>query len=215
MARLIVFDCDSTLSAIEGVDEMGALRGEAVKRQVEELTNRAMAGEIPIAEVFPRRMEQIRPTRQECEQIGAQYIEQVEPTAAAVVQELQANGWTVVILSGGFVPVIEPLARFLGIARIEAVPLYFSEDGAYEGFGENYPTTRNGGKPEIIRQLKAEMRPEVTVMVGDGVSDLETQPDVDLFIGFGRYAERAKVKAGADAFLYALEAIPPLLEKQF
>jgi phosphoserine phosphatase len=215
MSRLIVFDCDSTLSAIEGVDELGALRGDEVKRAVEDLTNQAMAGEIPIAEVFPGRMELIRPTRQECEQIGAQYIERVEPTAAAVVKELQASGWTVVILSGGFAPVIEPLARFLGIERIEAVPLYFAEDGAYEGFGEDYPTTRNGGKPEIIRQLKAEMQPAATVMVGDGVSDLETQNDVDLFIGFGRYAERAKVKAGAESFVYALDAIPPLLRERF
>ena len=43
--------------------------------------------------------------------------------------------------------------------------------------------------------------PVRTVMVGDGVSDLETKPVVDLFVGFGRYTPRAKVKAGAHAFV--------------
>ena len=46
-------------------------------------------------------------------------------------------------------------------------------------------------------------------MVGDGVSDLETKPDeVDLFVGFGRYTPRAKVKAGAHAFVHSLAEMP-------
>lgn len=212
MSKLIVFDCDSTLSAIEGVDELGALRGEAVKAAVEALTNQAMAGEIPIAEVFPRRMELIRPTREECAAIGRRYIEEVEPTALATLAALRADGWRIAILSGGFVPVIEPLAAHLGIGQIEAVPLHFAPDGGYAGFDENYPTTRNGGKPEILARLKTEHCAVRTVMVGDGVSDLETQPMVDLFIGFGRYAERAKVKAEAHAFVTSLIDILPLVQ---
>ena len=47
MKKLIAFDCDSTLSAIEGVDELARLAGDDVFRQVEDLTNQAMNGEIP------------------------------------------------------------------------------------------------------------------------------------------------------------------------
>jgi phosphoserine phosphatase len=49
------------------------------------------------------------------------------------------------------------------------------------------------------------------IAVGDGVSDLETRDEVDLFVGFGRYAERPAVKAGADRFVHRLDEIIPLL----
>lgn len=211
LTKLIVFDCDSTLSAIEGVDEMGALRGDAVKAQVVDLTNQAMEGRIPISEVFGRRLDLIRPTRAEALQIGKHYIEAVEPSAESVIGELKAGGWWPVILSGGFSAAIEPLAEFLGIERIEAVPLFFDSEGNYEDFGRDYPTTRNGGKTEVIEKLKAEYQPDLTVMVGDGVSDLETRDAVSLFVGFGRYAERSRVRDQADAYIFSLEDLPGLL----
>jgi phosphoserine phosphatase len=45
-------------------------------------------------------------------------------------------------------------------------------------------------------------------MVGDGASDLEVKGDADKVIGFGRYAVRAKVKAGADVFITSLAELP-------
>ncbi len=48
-------------------------------------------------------------------------------------------------------------------------------------------------------------------MVGDGVSDLETRPVVDLFVGFGRYATREKVKREAAAFVTSLSSVPALV----
>ena len=48
-------------------------------------------------------------------------------------------------------------------------------------------------------------------MVGDGASDLEVKGDADKVVGFGRYAVRAKVKAGADAFITALDQLPGVI----
>lgn len=211
--KLLVFDCDSTLSAIEGVDELGGMRGAEIKAQVAALTDLAMEGEIAIGEVFARRMELIRPTREECAAIGQRYLDTIEPTAVRVIKELRSAGWQIVILSGGFVPAITPLAQHLHIERVEAVPLHFHEDGTYADFGRDYPTTRNGGKTEVIQSLKAELQPKTVVMVGDGVSDLETKPVVDLFVGFGRYAVREKVRNGADAFIASLDHLPALLAR--
>ena len=45
------------------------------------------------------------------------------------------------------------------------------------------------------------MLPERVVMMGDGVSDLETKPDVDAFIGFGGVVARPKVVSGCDHWL--------------
>ncbi len=210
--KLICFDCDSTLSAIEGIDELARVRGPEVFAKVEEQTREAMDGKIPVEAVFGRRLQVIQPEQAHVAAIGRRYIETIEPTAVATVAQLKAAGWTPIIVSGGFRPIIAPLAAHLGISRIEAVDLHFDPAGKYTGYDEKFPTTRSGGKPEIMQALKAELHPSRLVMVGDGVSDLETKPVVDLFVGFGRYTERPKVKAGAVAFIHSLSELIPLLK---
>ena len=56
----LVFDCDSTLSELEGVDELCAIVG-VERAEVEALTHRAMAGELPLEEVYGARLELLRP----------------------------------------------------------------------------------------------------------------------------------------------------------
>ena len=209
--KLIIFDCDSTLSAIEGIDELGRVRGPEVFARVEAMTHDAMNGKLAVEAVFGERLRIIQPRAADVAAVGRQYVETVEPTAVATLAALRATGWTPMILSGGFRNAIRPLADYLGIARVEAVDLYFDATGNYAGFDEAYPTTRSGGKPEIIRALKAEMKPARVVMVGDGASDLETTPEVDLFVGFGRYVAREKVRKQAAAFVFSLDEIPALL----
>lgn len=205
--KLIIFDCDSTLSAIEGIDELARVRGPECFARVEAMTNDAMDGKIAVEAVFGRRLEIIQPRRADVEAVGRLYIERIEPTAVATIRALQAAGWTPLILSGGFRQAILPLAEHLGVARVEAVDLFFDATGAYTGYDERYPTTRSGGKPQVIAALKRELSPARVVMVGDGVSDLETRPEVDLFIGFGGYVARPKVKQAAEVFIHKLSEL--------
>ena len=72
--RLLLLDCDSTLSAVEGIDELGRLRGAEVFKQVERMTAEAMDGSIPLEKVFAQRLALIRPTRTELAEIAAKYI---------------------------------------------------------------------------------------------------------------------------------------------
>jgi len=199
--KLLFLDCDSTLSSIEGIDELARLSNPAIFAEVVALTNAAMDGEIPLDEVFRRRMAIIRPSMSMVEEVSRRYLETVVPGAAGLVSKAIGNGWLPVILSGGFAHIIRPLAGQLGIRHVEAVPLHFNESGEYAGYGEDYPTTRNLGKNEIIREWKRAMLPQRSVMIGDGISDLETKPDVDLMIGFGGVVRREKVREGADIWL--------------
>jgi phosphoserine phosphatase len=202
--NIMFFDCDSTLSSIEGIDELARARGEKVYAKVVALTDAAMNGTIPLDEVFPRRMEIIRPDRKTCDEVAAKYISTVMPGAVGLIKWLKANGWLPVIVSGGFAPLIKPLADHLGIEHVEAVPLYLDEKGRYAGYGTDYPTTRNLGKNEIIQDWKAAMLPAKTAMMGDGISDLETKQDVDLFFGFGGVVARPMVKAGSEHWIERL-----------
>ncbi|MBI4545890.1 MAG: hypothetical protein HY703_11890, partial [Gemmatimonadetes bacterium] len=56
----VLFDCDSTLSAIEGVEELAA----AHRAEVVALTESAMRGQVPLEQVYARRLELARPTRE-------------------------------------------------------------------------------------------------------------------------------------------------------
>ena len=209
--KLLLLDCDSTLSSIEGVDELGRLRGTAIFKAVEDMTNAAMNGGTPMEDIFAQRLNMIKPTLAELQAIGEKYIATVEPTAVETLEKLRATGWKIAIVSGGFTQAIMPLAKFLGVARVEAVVLKFNEDGTYAGFDETCPTSKSKGKNMIARRLRADFKAQIVVMVGDGASDLEVKGDVDKVIGFGRYVVRPKVKAGADAFIMALEELPGVI----
>ncbi len=205
--KLLLFDCDSTLSAIEGIDELGRLRSPEVFKAVEEMTTKAMDGSTPMESIFAKRLDMIKPTLKELESIGQKYIQEVEPTALDTIKKLKANGWTVMIVSGGFTQAIRPLAQYLGIERVEAVELRFNADGSYAGYVESCPTAKSKGKNVVALKLRDEFKAYQTVLVGDGASDLEVKGDVDKMIGFGRYTARPKVKAGADAFITSLDQL--------
>jgi phosphoserine phosphatase len=208
--KLICFDCDGTLSGVEGIDELARISGPQAFARVTEMTAAAMNGEVPLEQVFARRLDIIRPNREAVAAVGRLYVKTVEPTALETISALSGLGWIPVIVSAGFRMSIRPLADYLGIARVEAVDLEFEPNGSYRGFDAAFPATRAGGKAEIIGRLRAEYRPERVVMVGDGVSDLEAKPAVDLFVGFGRYSSRERVRSEAGAFIHSLAELPPL-----
>src|SRR5207302_1987279 len=82
---------------------------------------------------------------------------------------------------------------------IHAVSLTFEGD-AYAGFDRRSSLTRPGGKELVVRQVRARSHGKAA-FVGDGVSDLETKPAVDLFIGFGGVAIRPRVRDQADVYV--------------
>ena len=207
MSKLAIFDCDSTLSSIEGIDELARLKGREILDQVADLTNQAMDGKVPLDQVFGKRIDIIRPNRDDCEIVANLYMQTIDEDAASLISDLKSEGWTPVILSGGFRELILPLAEKLGITSVEAVPLHLDEDGNYGDFDRSYPTTRNGGKPEIIANLRQKHSPQRLIMIGDGISDLECQDHVDAFIGFGKYANRQLVRQGAQHFVTELKQV--------
>src|SRR5215210_6885983 len=102
----VVFDCDSTLSEIEGIDELAGAR----RVEVERLTQAAMLGEIPLEAVYGRRLEIIRPTRAQIDALAQRYIEGLVPDAHSVVTALQAAGVVVRVMSGGLLPAVVAVA---------------------------------------------------------------------------------------------------------
>ena len=201
----VVFDCDSTLSSIEGIDELaGAHRDE-----VAALTDAAMRGELALEAVYGRRLALIRPTEADARALGARYIATMVEGARETVAALRAEGIAVRIISGGLLPAILPLADALGVARedVAAVNLLFGANGEYAGFEEDSPLARSGGKREVLERWRPDMRRPV-LLVGDGATDLEARPAVDAFVAFAGIVDRPSVTAAADLTVRARSLVP-------
>jgi phosphoserine phosphatase len=207
----VVFDCDSTLSAIEGIEELARDHREEVAR----LTNRAMDGELPLEEVYGARLELIRPSLEDLERVAAQYMERALPNAAALIAALSDCGKRVVVVSGGLLPAVLPFAEALGVAAedVRAVDIRFDSSGAYAGFEVDSPLARTGGKPPILASLAASPGAGALAFIGDGATDLEAAGEAARFIAFGGVVRRENVFSRARvACEHAdLAALVPLL----
>src|SRR5690606_30178134 len=87
------------------------------------------------------------------------------------------------------------------------VGIEFDAGGGYAGFDHASPLARSGGKPVVLREWRLE-RP--SMLVGDGATDLEGRPEVDLFVAYMGVAYRPAVAAGADVVLRDRSLAPVL-----
>ena len=204
--RTVILDCDSTLSSIEGIDELAAMHAP----EVAALTDAAMRGELRLEEVYGRRLALVRPTRAALDALGTRYVEHLVPDAREVVRALHEAGVGVRILSGGLLPAVRVLARDLGVddAHVAAVDVALDAAGGYVGFDERSPLARAGGKAEVIAAWTGLERP--SMLVGDGKTDLEARPAVDCFVAFAGVVAREPVMAGADVVVRSPSLAPVL-----
>jgi len=217
----IFFDCDSTLSTIEGIDELARHKG--VEQQIVALTNAAMNGQIPLQDVYAERLRLLSPTRADMRAVEEAYKRTVVPDARETITALHDLGRRVYIISGGLSDAVVGFGMWLGVPkeRIRAVGLSYNQlsgrwwDYQQRNLDEGYlmyddsPLTWQNGKAEVIRALRE--RGRRAMLVGDGSSDLAAAGAVDLFIGFGGVAARPMVAANAPVFLRTPSIAPVLL----
>ena len=149
---VIVFDCDSTLADLEGIDWLARNLSAADLGQIESMTNDAMNGVMGLEEVYGKRLELIAPKRPAMAELGEEYVRRMLPGAALLVDALHFLGKQVHIVSGGLKPGVVAIASALGIdaQRVHAVDITFDPGGDYQGFDESSPLARRGGKPIVL-----------------------------------------------------------------
>ena len=194
---VICFDCDSTLSKIEGIDELA--RRVGLGEEMSKLTDLAMNGVVPLEAVYERRLSLIRPDQAGIDWLADLYIAEIVDGVKDVFAALLAQDKTVHIISGGLRQAILPLADFLGLpeSHVHAVDIYFNEDGSYRNYDLDSPLARTGGKAVVVGSLKAQGS---LVMIGDGKTDLEAKQAGATVLGFGGVVDRAIVRELADFY---------------
>lgn len=205
--RLICFDMDSTLIRTEVIDELADRAG--VGKQVREITERAMRGEIDFRESFKERVALLKGldvSVMEDIAINLPITEGLERTMTI----LKRVGYKTAILSGGFTYFGNYLKSKYGFDYVYANELEV-EDGKLTGryTGEIVDAKR---KAELLRLLCQFENIDIqqSVAVGDGANDLGMLNTAGLGIAFHA---KPKVRAtasqsistiGLDGILYFL-----------
>ena len=217
----VVFDCDSTLTRVEGIDVLAEISGMA--EEVARLTDAAMAGDVELEDVYGDRLAMISPTASQIAEVRHHYAGAPVPDAREVVATLLELEHEVYIVSGGLEEPVTEFGISLGVSEthIRAVGVEYDQLAgrwwAQHPGNEAYLDYSRGalamseGKAEIIGELIGDA-PGRRLLVGDGVSDLLASEAVDLFVGFGGVAARRKVQEAAPVFLTdpSLSPILPL-----
>lgn len=217
----VFFDCDSTLTTIEGIDVLADHAGK--KWRVEVLTRAAMDGELDLEEVYGKRLLAVKPTREQIRNIRQAYKRNVVEDAAAVIAALQHLGHKVYIISGGLAEPVEEFGIFLGVPQenIRAVGVaynqlsgqWWEQNQPYTEGDVQYLTYEEGaltisdGKAQIVRELLAGQRGR-SLLIGDGNSDLLASTAVDLFVGYGGIIERQRVLTQSPVYLHTTSLAP-------
>ena len=199
-ARAVCFDVDSTVIPVEAIDERAAFAG--AREAVAALTAAAMGGGMDFRSALSARLALIRPSASLLASFLAAHAFEWTPGVRELVAALRRRGADVFLVSGGFTQMIHPLADALGLPRahVHANTLLFGPAGEYAGFDQAAPTSRDGGKPEVLRRLRAQLGPGPIVMVGDGATDMQARPPADAFVGYGGVVVRPAVRDGACLF---------------
>ena len=178
---LCVMDVDGTLILEEVIDLLGREVGR--EEEISLITSRAMRGELDFESSLRKRVSLLEglPISVFDKVFDSIHLSQ---NAQEFISILQKNCIQVVLVSGGFIPIVERLAKTLGIAYFSANQLEV-KDGLLTG--------KLVGKiinPKVKKETMEKWREELklpqerTVAIGDGANDLLMLKSAGLGIAF-------------------------------
>ena len=174
-------DVDGTLILEEVIDLLG--REAGCEEEIAQLTSQAMRGELDFESSLRKRVSLL-------EGLPVSVFEKVfdsihlTPNAQEFISILQKNGILVGLVSGGFIPIVERLAKSLGITYYSANQLEV-KDGLLTGklVGKMIsPEIKQATLEKWRKELK--LPKERTIAIGDGANDLLMLKSAGLGIAF-------------------------------
>ena len=221
MARIIIFDVDSTLLKVESLDFAvaralaGQPGGKARAAQLAEITDKGMAGALDFRQSLEQRIGMAGLVRADVEAAAAALTAELTPGMDALLAKLRPRTAGVFAVSGGFAELVTPALDALGFApgEIRANRFVFDDEGQVSDFDRDNPLSRSGGKAPVAAALKNLTGADLAVMVGDGITDYEAfaSAGADAFIGFGGVVRREAVAERAPAYADSVKELAKLL----
>ncbi|HHY6892999.1 TPA: phosphoserine phosphatase SerB [Streptococcus pneumoniae] len=178
---LCVMDVDGTLILEEVIDLLGREAGH--EAEISQITSRAMRGELVFESSLRKRVSLLEglPILVFDNVFNSIHLSLNVPEFISI---LQKNGILVGLVSGGFTPIVERLAKSLDIAYFSANQLEV-KDGLLTGKLVGHVISPQV-KKETLEQWREELKlsKERTVAIGDGVNNLLMLKSAELGIAF-------------------------------
>lgn len=196
--KLLIMDVDSTLIRQEVIDELASYAGRSA--EVAEVTERAMRGELDFSESL---RERVATLANQPESIVHDVQDRIFYTAGArqLVSTFLKKGHIVAVVSGGFVQVLQPIARDLNLSYARANLLEI-EDGALTGKVLGTIIDASVKRDSLKEWAKEEkISGKQIIAVGDGANDLLLAEEAALGVAFNAKPALAEV---ADARINTL-----------
>ena len=178
---LCVMDVDGTLILEEVIDLLG--REAGCEKEISQITSRAMRGELDFESSLRKRVSLLEGLPISVFDKVFKSI-QLTPNAQKFISILQKNGILVGLVSGGFSPIVERLAKSLGITYFSANQLEV-KDGLLTGKLVGHiisPEVKQATLEKWREKLK--LPKERTIAIGDGANDLLMLKSSGLGIAF-------------------------------
>ena len=205
--RLLVADMDSTIIGQECIDELADFAG--LKREVAEITERAMQGKLDFKAALRERVALLSGLDEDA--IARCLAERVVPNpgAGTLVRTMRVGGASALLISGGFLSFAEPIAKLIGFDRVKANTLLF--DGQVLSGRVQNPIIDGTAKRTALLATRDELglAPADVIAIGDGANDSLMIEEAGLGVAFRAKPALAEVADarldhhGLDALLWA------------
>jgi phosphoserine phosphatase len=179
---LVAMDMDSTLLAIESIDEVADMNG--IKPQVAEITQRTMRGEIVFEESLRQRTALLRGLNESAlEDVYNQRV-RLNPGGEKMLRQMKKAGVRTMVISGGFTFFTDRIKTKLGFDYTAANTLEIV-DGKLTGsvLGKIIGAE---GKAEALIKVRHELglRKDQVIAIGDGANDLKMLAEAGVGIAY-------------------------------
>ncbi|MGN6363451.1 phosphoglycerate dehydrogenase [Asticcacaulis taihuensis] len=201
----VVLDFDSTFTSVEALDVLAELLSAADPArhadvaQIKTLTDQAMSGEISFAEALNRRVQLLKPTRDDITALVEVLKTKVSASVIRNKAVFSENPGKFRIISGGFHDFIDAVVADYGIEPeyVLANRLIWNEEGVAVGVDQANPLSQDGGKVTALSGLGVA---GAVAMVGDGWTDFEVYKGgaAERFYAFTENVVRPKVVAAVN-----------------
>ena len=210
--KIFIVDFDSTITKVEGLDQLAAIalaqspNGAMIVKQIKELTDAGMNGELSLSESLSKRMSLLNANKRHVETLVEFLLENISDSFERNKKFLEEYADQILVVSSGFKDFIIPVVVYLGLKaeNVYANTFIYNDSGDIIGVDNSNVLSQTGGKIELVKSLHLDAHVSV---IGDGFTDYEIRQHglADRFYAFVENVERQKVVEVADFTIKSLD----------
>lgn len=200
-----MFDFDSTLTRVEGLDVLAeiTLEGrpdkEEIIKEIQRITNLGIDGDISFTESLEKRIKLLNAHKKDLDGLIELLRQKISKSIESNKEFFENYSDDIYVISAGFKEFIDPIVQAYNIPadRVYANTFKFDADGKIIGFDETNVLASHNGKIACLKNL--DLQGEVQV-IGDGYSDyvMREAGIADKFFAYTENVHREKAAMNAD-----------------